>query len=104
MMAYASFLFICNFLKNIDVGIKVSYEDFFGFLKNFLFKLKCILLFYAYKSFHLPLCQYTMHMPGTHRSQKIASDPIEQALWTVVNCHMDAGHQTQVLWKDTKCS
>jgi hypothetical protein len=47
--AYASFLFICNFLKK-DVGIKDSYKDFFDVLENFIF------------FFNLNLFYYSMHI------------------------------------------
>lgn len=37
-------------------------------------------------------------------SSEKASEPLELALWMVRSCHVDAGNETQVLLKCSKCS
>jgi hypothetical protein len=40
-----------------------------------------------------------LRMPGTHRNQKKASDPLEFELQNVVCCHVGAGTCTKILLK-----
>ena len=43
-------------------------------------------------------------MPTACRGQKRVSDPLELDLRPVVNYHVGAGNQIQVLCKNSKCS
>jgi hypothetical protein len=45
---------------------------------------------------------YVYRVPGTHRSQKRASDPLELELWVAVSCCVDTGNQTRLFCKSTE--
>jgi hypothetical protein len=47
-------------------------------------------------------CMCTMRMPGVHRGQKKALEPLE--LDMVMSGLVDAETQTHVLWKSSQCS
>lgn len=47
---------------------------------------------------------YTTYLTAVQGSHKGVSNPLKLELQTVVNCHADAGNQTQVFWKDSGCS
>lgn len=48
-----------------------------------------------------PASVYHM-VPGAHGGQK-RNHTLELELQTAVNCHVNAGNETWVLWKSTQC-
>ena len=49
------------------------------------------------------VCAYVSYVSGGHGSQNKASDPLELDLQAVVSHYMDAGSQTWILYKNSKC-
>ena len=41
---------------------------------------------------YMYVCMYAMCVPGAHRSQNRAKDPLELELKMVVRCHVGAGN------------
>ena len=50
------------------------------------------------------VCMCPMHMFGGLRGQKKAWDSLELELQMLVSCHVGAGNQTWILWKNSQCS
>lgn len=46
----------------------------------------------------LLVCMCTMFMPGVHKGQKKALEPLETGIPDSHECHVSAGNRTQVLF------
>lgn len=54
--------------------------------------------------FCLHVCLSTACVPGVLQSKKGVSEPLTLELEVPVSCHVGAGNETQVLWKNSHCS
>lgn len=45
---------------------------------------------------YMYVCIYTIYVPGAHRGQKIALDPLEVELYMIVKCHVASETQMSV--------
>jgi hypothetical protein len=80
---------------------KIWYSAFWAyFINNFNY-----IFIFIFMCGYLPcmlVCK--SHVCIGFRSQKRALDALELEVQTVVNCHVDSGDQTWVLWKRGLCS